>query len=374
MIKEIKRSLCLLFLLPLCICSFAEQKETYGVESLLVGADALGRGGAYLGGRTGGSPVFQNFSAKTGARVSLTAFKLIGEINYLSAAYAQNGFGLGFLTVQDSAGYRRDEDNNLLGGRIGYSDSTVYGACALELGRLNLGLRLKYTDRIMTEVDSAKGYSLDLSAGYSLNEHWSFGGELTNASFTALHWADGARELFPVAGGLGVGYSVFGREQRLNLYSDLYFENGGGRWSGGLDWRPADLLALRGGFIRASSWQDGTIVQKLKPTAGLGLNLFGLTFDYAYNPGDDLAENITHFFTLGYLFNSAESGAVPAESVAESAPPEEAQSAAEQKPARKRLFRDIEHLPPEDQLLIEDIGYLRLIEGQELPNNAPPRE
>jgi hypothetical protein len=368
----IKKTLWVLLLLPLLLCSFAEQKETYGVESLLIGADALGRGGAYLGGQAGSSPVFQNFAARTGARVALTAFKLINEINYLSAAYAQDGFGLGFLTVQDSAGYQRDENNNLLGGQINYSDSTVYGTYALELGRLNLGLRLKYTSRIMTGIDSARGYSLDLGAGYSLNEYWSFGGELTNISFTALRWEDGLQEMFPVSGGLGASYSVFGREQKLNLYSDIYLESGGQRWSGGLDWRPVDMLALRGGFARASVWQDGTEIQKLKPAAGLGLNLRGLTLDYAYSPDDSLAENVTHFFTLGYCFNStgqpdASPASQPDGSGAAVQPENEQSPAAGQKPARKRLFRDIYNLPPEDQLLIEDLGYLELMEGQDSP-------
>jgi hypothetical protein len=372
----IKKSLLFLFLLPLMTCVFAEQKETYSVESLLIGADALGRGGAYLGGRAGSSPVFQNFAARTNAQVSLTAFKLINEINYLSAAYAQNGWGLGFLTVRDSAGYRRDADNNLLGGQINYSDSTIYGTYALELQRLNLGLRLKYTNRIMAEIDSAKGYSLDLSAGYRLNEYWSFGGELTNIFFSALHWADGLQELFPVSGGLGASYSVFGREQRLNLYSDIYWENGGKRWSGGLEWRPADLLTLRGGFVRASVWQAETEIQKLKPTAGLGLNLYGLTFDYAYNPDDDLAENVTHFFTLGYRFGGAEVAAAerddeqdarPDIDIAREQEPGNEEASAEPVPKRQRIFKDIDHLPPEDQLLIEDLGYLNFMEEQESP-------
>ena len=369
----IKRGLLFLLLLLFWTCSFAEQKETYSVESLLIGADALGRGGAYLGGQAG-DPVFQNFAVATGARVSLTAFKLINEINYLSAAYAQNGWGLGFLTMRDSAGYRRDEHNNLLGGRIDYSDSTVYGTGVWELGDLNLGLRLKYTSRIMSGVDSAKGYSLDLGASYSLNEYWGFGGELTNVSFTSLHWADGERELFPVSGGLGASYSVFGREQRLNLYSDIYFENGGNRWSGGLEWRPADILTLRGGFVRASVWQDEVEVQKLKPAAGLGLNLFGLTFDYAYNPDDELAENVTHFFTLGYRFGNRETTDMEHNAVAghdivpdREQAPDNGEAGAEPVPKRRRIFKDIGHLPPEEQLLIEDLGYLELIKGQESP-------
>ncbi|MDR1997940.1 MAG: hypothetical protein LBQ83_06425 [Candidatus Margulisbacteria bacterium] len=382
MIKTLKKNLFCLFLPLLWACALAGPKEAYGVESLLIGAEAMGRGGAYLGSGDSGSPVFQNFAAVTGPRAALTVFKLINEINYLSAAYAQNGWGLGFLTVQDSAGYQRDEDNNLIGGKIGYSDSTVYGTYARELGRVNLGLRLKYTSRIMAGIDSAKGYSLDLGALYRLNEYWRFGGEVTNISFAALRWADGAQELFPVVGGLGVGYSVFGAEKRLNLYSDLCLESGGERWSGGLEWLLADLLTLRGGFVQSSFWQDETMVRQLKPAAGLGLNLGGLTFDYAYNPGDELAENITHYFTLGYRFGGDELpaaeqaeifDAVQAEAAAipEPAPEEEAEDAAAEAepspagqvpaPARRRMFYDIDDLPPEEQAIIEDLGYLKLM-------------
>jgi hypothetical protein len=346
---------------------WAEEKETYTLDALSIGADAMGRGGAYLTDADS-SPVFQNFALATAPRFSFSSFKLLSELNYLSAAYAQNGLSLGFLTMQDSAGYQRDENNNLLGGRINYSDSTIYAAYGFALDKLHLGLRLKYQTRSLAETAAAQGYSLDFASSYSLNSFWSFGLALFNISNTALLWTDGREEKFPVRGALGGRYSVFGAEQVLNFYTDARFEDNDVFFSLGTEWRPVSLLTLRGGFSQANVWvwQSDREIKQFTPAAGLGLNLWGLSFDYAYSPDADLAENLTHFFTLGYTFNTgSSSGETEKLSTAE----KDASAAAVT--GRRRIYKDIYHLPLEEQYLIEDLGYLGISQLDDTPPSAP---
>jgi hypothetical protein len=370
----------LLACLVICLAGllFADDKETFNAESLVIGADAIGRGGSYIGG-SGSSSLFQNFALSVPPRVSFTAFTLMSELNYLSASYAQNGFALGLLALQDSAGYNRDEFNNLTGGRINYSDSTVYAAYGFALGSLNLGLRLKYVSRSLSGIASARGYSLDFSGLYALNEYWAFGLSAANISQSSLRWADGRAEMFPASTVLGAKYSVFGAENCLSFFADLRSENSDFFNSLGLEWRPVSLLALRGGASQTCVWQDDREIKTFQLAAGLGLDLFGFSFDYAFNPDAGLADSVSHFFTLGYAFGA---GKQPAAGTAAGQSGEEQSNAGtagagfhatDQAPrGRRRLYKDILHLTPEEQLVIEDLGFLDIYKPQDAEPDGTP--
>jgi hypothetical protein len=346
--------------------SFADDKETFNTESLLIGADAIARGGSYIAG-SGGSPLFQNFALSTPPKFSFTAFTLLGELNYLSASYAQNGFALGLLTLQDSAGYNRDQFNNLTGGKIDYSDSTIYGSYGFTLGSLNLGLRLKYVSRALAEIASAQGYSLDFNSLYTLNEYWALGFAATNISYSSLRWADGRAEIFPTGAIFGAKYSVFGAENKLDLFADLRFADSDFFNCLGLEWRPVPLFALRGGLTQVSVWQEDREIKLFKPTAGLGLDLFGFSFDYAFNPDADLADSVSHFFTLGYTFGAAKQPDL----ISDAADPASSASGLNE---RHRIYKDIDHLSPEEQLVIEDLGYLEIYKPAEPAQDEPAAE
>ena len=341
----------------------ADDKETFNTESLLIGADAIGRGGSYIAG-AGGSPLFQNFARQSAPQFSFTAFTLMSELNYLSASYAQNGFGLGFLVMRDGAGYNRDENNNLTGGQINYSDSTVYGSYALAFGSFNLGLRLKYVSRALSGIAAARGYALDFSGLYTLNDYWSFGLAAANITQGSIRWTDGRAEVFPVYTILGVKYSIFGREDRLNIFADLRWEQEAVFNCLGLEWRPVPLFVLRGGLAETYVWQEDREIKAFKPAAGLGLDLFGFAFDYAFSPDIELAESVTHFFTLGYTFGAgspAENdgrGAASDGDGADTEAPDEAEDADQTPQGRRRMYKDIGDLPLDEQLVIEDLGYL----------------
>ncbi|MDR1452769.1 MAG: S-layer homology domain-containing protein [Candidatus Margulisbacteria bacterium] len=348
----------------------AELKSAYGLEPLLTGADTYGRGGAYLAADENNSYVFQNYAflnKRVTPRVSLTAFKLISEIDYLSASYSQDNFSLGFLTIQEAGGFVRDSQNNLLGGRIGYNDTTLYGAYAFQFENFNLGARAKYYSKYFSEVDtSAWGLALDLAGYYEYNRYWAFGAALDNVIGTTLQWTDDLREQFPLALGVGGRFRAFGPDgfwqewdwlrNQTDFYADLRLEERNSLFKTGVEIWPHEMIALRAGLAQYNSVQDDEDTRAWKFTAGAGVNWNGIYFDYAFNPGDDIAETITHFFTLSYRF-AAEKPATPELEVI----PEPVVSRAA--PLRYKVFTDIDGYSAAEQYVMEDLGYLGLMIG-----------
>ncbi|GBR74974.1 putative surface protein [Candidatus Termititenax aidoneus] len=351
----------------------AESKDTYELSPLLIGADAVGRGAAYLGGEDSNHYVFQNYSfltPQTTPRASLTVFKLINEINYLSAAYSQDAFSLGFLTIQDSGGFVRDADDNLTGGKIGYNDTTLYGAYAFQFDRFDVGARLKYQSKYFSEVDtSAWGLSLDLAGHHQLTKHLMLGAELGNVAGTALKWTDGLEEKIPLNFGIGGQFKLFGPDgywqdwdwlaRRTDVYADLRLEDRNSLLKTGVEFWPHDRVALRGGLQQINDIQDDENARLWRFTAGAGVNWNGIYFDYAFNPGDDIAENITHFFTISYRFAVPEKPATPDIEVIPEPEPVIVVAA----PLRYRMFTDIDAYSLDEQYIMEDLGYLGFMIG-----------
>jgi hypothetical protein len=117
------------------------------------------------------------------------------------------------------------------------------------------------------------------------------------------------------------------------------------------------MIALRAGLAQYNDVQDGDDVRPWKFTAGAGINWNGIYFDYAYNSGDDIAENITHFFTISYRFAPPEKLATPEIEVI----PEPV--VVPTQPLRYKMFTDIDDYMPDEQYIMEDLGYLGFMIG-----------
>jgi hypothetical protein len=370
----------IIFIAALLACACADYKTTYGLEDILTGADAAARGGAYLGGADNNSFIFQNYAAlaqNPAPRVSLTAFKLISEINYLSAAYSQGSFGLGALTIREDGGKIRNGANQISGGRISYSDTTLYGAYSLPVDfageHFALGLRGKYSSRNFSGLDGAAwGLGFDAAGQYQYGDYWTLGVELNNLLATGLRWTSGETEFLPVTLALGAKFKALGPEgyywqkferQSLDFYADLRAADYDTLLSAGVEFQAADYLALRGGVKQVYDLWGDTGTKHLRFSAGAGVNWLGFYLDYAYNPADDLAENLTHFFTLAYRFALPQPEQPEPEEPEEEIIAEDIEIEAEpEEPFRQRIFSDIGHLSPAEQLAVEDLGYLGIFE------------
>jgi hypothetical protein len=346
MIRLRRGVLAFLFLCGFLLAETTETKNTYDLDPLLIGADALARGGAYLAAPQSSHYVFQNYAflGHVSPRLSLSAFKLLNEVNYLDAAYSQGSFSLGFLSVQESGGYLRSAANQRTGGRIGFQDTTIYGAYGANFETFGLGARLKYRQKHFSGFSAnASGTALDLAGFYQLNSFWGFGANLNNIVATPLDWSDGEREKFLPEYGLGAHFHPF---SHVDFYTDVTLAENDPLWAVGADYWLGQNLVLRCGFEEAYDLQYEMETKHFKFTAGLGFNLWGFYFDYAYNPGDNIAENFTHFFTLSYRFPERAKEAPPRPVVEKPAAPQK----------RSRFFRDIGYLSIAEQTAIENLA------------------
>ncbi|MDR1453945.1 MAG: hypothetical protein LBJ25_08250 [Candidatus Margulisbacteria bacterium] len=342
----IKRSLLILFL---AFCWGAGTRQAIGLDALSVGADAMARGGAYLAAEQSGHYGFQNYAflgRVSAPRFSLTAFDLISEVGYFSAAYSQNNFSLGFLRVQESGGELRDSAGNPRGGEISYTDSTLYGAYGLAIGHYSLGLRGKLQSKYFSEVDvSAAGLALDLAGAYQARPYLILGAELANILATELSWSNGLAENYGRSLGLGALFKIFGADgywsnyqQPLHVYTDLRAVETDYFWGGGVEYWLGRHIALRGGLKQTRDARGEQNAKVLKFTAGVGFNYANIYFDYAYNSGDTVAENITHFFTVSYWWDEPQPPQAAKKEIQKAKPVKKA----EKKPAKKtpkRTFR-----------------------------------
>jgi hypothetical protein len=69
----------------------------------------------------------------------------------------------------------------------------------------------------------------------------------------------------------------------------------------GVEWLPVKSLALRLGVDQKPAATESGVGIESNLTGGVGVKHAGFTFDYAYHQYGDLSENVTHFFSLGFV-------------------------------------------------------------------------
>jgi len=290
----------------------SEAKDT--ADFLMVGADAIGRGGTYLAVKDSNYAVFQNYAFLHDSqtpRMSLSTFRLLDEVSYLTASYSHSNLSFGLMNRSNSSGYYRDENNKLIGsGEIRDNEFALYAACGFIKDWFGVGARLKYFYKDFSIVnESASGAALDLAAFADVNRYITLGAELNNVIGTGMIWSTGKEEEFMRTFGLGARFKVLGlngllqvgqfAEQEADIFLDIIFRDDNMLGHVGFEYRPLEYMALRLGLMQYPELTD--TVYRL--TAGLGFNWENIYFDYAYAPGE-FSDDITHFFTLSYRFTA----------------------------------------------------------------------
>ncbi|GBR74278.1 hypothetical protein NO1_1484 [Candidatus Termititenax aidoneus] len=300
----IKR-LAILFLLLGSLALADDVKQTDEAGSLAIGADAMGRGGAYYAAERSAQPLFQNYAflgSRQQPRLAMSVFQLLNELNYLTVSAAFGNFAVGALNISDSSGYLRDAQNNLVGGQISYSDTTIYGAFGWGAENFGLGARLKYITKSYSGLDiTAAGSGAD-AAGFVKFGLLTLGFSLNNIVNNGLLWSTGTQEIFIPEQGFGLKLQAL---DNFDIYADAVLLDGDTLARGGVEYRLLPAVALRAGMAQyADTTEDGVKTLAAKLTAGLGLELFGVGLDYAYNPSEDFSGNVAHYFTLAWRFGS----------------------------------------------------------------------
>jgi hypothetical protein len=110
-------------------------------------------------------------------------------------------------------------------------------------------------------------------------------------------WKNGVEESLPATLKLGCCLNL-NKNLQLNIDNDMFItsRNRQSLIHCGLEWTPMDLVGLRAGIDQDIGGKG--LSNNL--TAGVGLNLEDLRFDYAYHTYDGLSDNDTHYFSLTY--------------------------------------------------------------------------
>lgn len=178
--------------------------------------------------------------------------------------------------------------------------SAHYAAYSLAYGqafgdKLSLGVTGKVINAKISDV-SANAFALDLGSMYQLTKDLRLAGVLTNIG-TKLTFIDQSDSL-PLAFHLG---GVYTTKYHLNLAAEgVYRQTGLASLHTGMEWAPVDHVALRLGY-RTDTLKGLSPLAGL--TTGIGLNVEGYEFSYAWVPLGELGN--THYFSFLCKFGEA---------------------------------------------------------------------
>ena len=308
-----------------------------------VGARPLGMGKAFVGAADDASAIFINpagLSRNDNLNMVSMAGTMLGDINYVmlgaSDLSPMGKFGFGYInastggipltritgTGSTAAVVQYDSTD--------YSSSLIFFSYGSKLSRflkggagstISLGLSLKWFLQGFsgggTAMQDATGAGMDADLGLMWDARpWmtlglAFQNFLPESFGGKFEWKkNSVTEGIPMTIRTGGKFKLIGssalresEDQKLDLTLDYESNQQPNRPSvlhAGIEYRPMDMFALRVGMDqKPKAAESGTGVDN-NLTAGVGIELAGFTFDYAYHQFGELSENTTHFFSIGY--------------------------------------------------------------------------
>jgi hypothetical protein len=224
--------------------------------------------------------------------------------------------GLGYIGAQTPAGYYTTDQTSISNApEMSYADRLFLFSYAAMLndrvkvprnmGELSLGVNLKYYQKGLSGgyTNSGTGFSSDLAFLLKPNENTRFGLNLQNVA-SAMNWSTGAAENVESAVRVGGAHTFNLFSQKVLVSADLNIgslSNAPLTWHLGAEYKPLEMLALRAGYDQAAvSTASSAVGTAGNLTAGLGIQMAGVSFDYAYHQDSTLADNNCHYFSLSY--------------------------------------------------------------------------
>ncbi len=278
-----------------------------------VGARPLGMGKAYVALAEGGDAIFINPAGLGGMRQPcLTSMfaNLMGDVDYtvFGGGYpitSNSAFGLGAV-MMNAGGIDLRTSAGVANGTGTWKKSVIFVGYGLNLEniRTKIGANLKYysqggdgNSNISEAISS--GLGMDLGLIYSFSDDLSLGLAVQNVGGAKLKNSKGTEQTINQVLKVGSKLNLypFGG-QKLTLVLDADLLSGGAQvWHVGAEYFPLKNLALRLGLEK----DINKIEDETNPTAGVGLRLGGMEFNYAYHPYNLAPENGTHFFSISYV-------------------------------------------------------------------------
>jgi len=293
--------------------------------SIGVGARSLGMGRAYVGVAEDGDALFMNpagLALSVNPKLSSMYASLMGDVTYTVIGgvypYGENSaIGAGMINSFTSDIMLADSDGTPAG-TGNWGSSIMFLSAGTNLNSIPafkninkdilVGGTFKYfstggsgsNDVADVSDSSGTGYSADLGVLYPATDYLTLGVNFQNILSSKINRSAGLDEdllsTVKLGGKLcligkdGKAYTTHGsRRLYLNADYDMFTD---GRISVphyGLEFWPTGNLALRAG------------VDDTSMTAGIGVRMAGLEFNYAYHPFNGIDDTATSFFSISYL-------------------------------------------------------------------------
>jgi hypothetical protein len=328
------------------LCSAAFADSIIDPVAVGVGARPMSLGRAYVGLADDASAVFLNPAGLgLSRRIDIVSMKatLINEVGYTVFAGAlpleTGSLGVGYVNSSvlgipltrwtEVSGVARPET-------YGYTDygSNVfilsYAAVAGDvfnnaaLKNVSLGASIKYYAQSFSETSaslegaSGSGADIDLAAKFRAARWIDIGIVFSNILPAdmggAFVWKkNSVSEGIPATLRIGSAFKVIGAEGlRPSATSELTFLLDAEKemdasydlllFHSGIEWKPVKQLALRLGLDQQQSAQSSGVAAETNITYGVGIYFAPVSFDYAYHGYGGMAENTTHYFSLGLRY------------------------------------------------------------------------
>jgi len=307
--KQLKIAFCLLVLTLVISPVFA--KSAFDLSTAGIGARPMGMGSAYVAIADDPSAIAMNpagigFQKTWG--VTTMSTKLMGRVDYrmLGGVYpTQYGtIGFNYLSATTPAGFLTTTDPNSLNNPqpLTYGSTVMmlsYGRNLSEImrssssmGNASFGMNLKSLSNKFDGFDgSGSGMSLDVGLLMKQKSNISIGLTVQNIG-GSMTWKNGTKEEMPVITKLGGAY---------------YFDKGLAALDvefgpatlvhAGVEYKLVSMLAIRAGLDQA---QVSATEVANNLTTGVGINVGGVSFDYAYRMDNSLANNSTSYFSISF--------------------------------------------------------------------------
>jgi hypothetical protein len=292
--------------------------------SLGVGARAIGMGRTYVGVAEDADALFMNpagLALSSTPKLSSMYTSLMNDINYIVVGgvypYGNNSaIGAGIINTSSDILLTNSDGSSAGSGNWGHSVLFLSAGTSLSnFGpfknfnkNILVGGNFKYfslsgsgsNDVVDASDSSGTGYDVDLGILYPATKYLTLGANYQNLLHSKIMRSSGKTEDLASTLKIGGKLSLIGKEgssytphKTRRLYLNADYDIGSSASSNpmhyGLEFWPVNNLALRVGM-------DGDDM-----TAGIGINLGGFAFNYAYHPYSGISDNATSYFSIAYV-------------------------------------------------------------------------
>ncbi|OGC03496.1 hypothetical protein A2276_01110 [candidate division WOR-1 bacterium RIFOXYA12_FULL_43_27] len=309
--KSLKLTTLMVTILALLATLSYAEKTTVDLSIAGLSARTIAMGRAYVGVADGADALFTNpagiATAKSWGITSMQT-KLLDRVDYkmLGGIYSlQTGvIGVGYIGAVTPAGFLTTDKASLTGATpISYGSNMLvlsYGKEAYK--NTYIGASLKALSNNFEGVDgSGSGFDLDLGILARPNDQVKVGAVIQNIlpgdMGGSVTWKTNTKDTIPAYLKVGGSYLL---NPNILIAADLDIPASCSAplaLHSGVEWKPLPMLALRGGLDQSSTGKNETVTDF---AIGVGLNVAGFSFDYAYKNNSLVENNNAHYISVAF--------------------------------------------------------------------------